>query len=76
MGVGFRKFPPHLRTLMVEGGHRFIRGNHDNPDACRREGQWIKDGTVEDDVMFVGGALSVDRRWRTDARAQMRNRAV
>jgi hypothetical protein len=74
MGVGFWKLrmdelvaghnPPH-RT-MVEGNHRFIRGNHDNPSVCRRQSQWIPDGTVEGDVMFVGGALSVDRKWRTE----------
>jgi hypothetical protein len=74
MGVGFFKFrrgevvpdhnPPHRH--MVEGNHRFIRGNHDNPAVCRRQSQWIPDGTVEGDVMFVGGALSVDRKWRKE----------
>jgi predicted phosphohydrolase len=72
MGVGFWKLrgtefipdqnPPHSK--MVEGNHRFIRGNHDNPSVCRRQSQWIPDGTVEGDVMFIGGAISVDRRWR------------
>lgn len=75
MGVGFlRKTgymagesfenPPHYR--MQPGGHRFIRGNHDNPSTCRRHSQWIPDGTIEGDVMFVGGAVSVDKAWRTE----------
>lgn len=74
MGVGFWKLrsdervpdhnPPHSK--MVEGNHRFIRGNHDNPSVCTRQSQWIPDGTVEGDVMFVGGAISVDRKWRTE----------
>jgi predicted phosphohydrolase len=74
MGVGFWKLrmgelvpdhnPPHSK--MVEGNHRFIRGNHDNPSVCKRQSQWIPDGTVEGDVMFVGGALSVDRKWRKE----------
>jgi hypothetical protein len=74
MGVGFWRLrmdervpdhnPPHSK--MVEGNHRFIRGNHDNPSVCKRQSQWIPDGTVEGDVMFVGGAVSVDRKWRTE----------
>lgn len=74
MGVGFFRWrhgevvadhnPPHDK--MVAGNHRFIRGNHDNPEVCARQSQWIPDGTVEGDVMFVGGALSVDRNLRTE----------
>ncbi|MCL2429987.1 MAG: metallophosphoesterase family protein [Alphaproteobacteria bacterium] len=65
MGIGFRRFSPRLDALMVAGNQRFIRGNHDNPEACGQSRQWIADGTVEGDVMFVGGALSVDQAWRT-----------
>jgi len=70
MGVGFRRAageayanPPY--DHMVAGNHRFIRGNHDNPSSCRRHSQCIDDGTVENDVMFVGGAFSVDAAYRT-----------
>lgn len=73
LGLGFRRVggyrdgsfttnPPHAR--MVAGGHRFIRGNHDNPSVCRQHSQCIQDGTIEDGVMFVGGAVSVDKEWR------------
>lgn len=75
MGVGFRKTqgpregeeysnPPHY--AMVRADHRFIRGNHDNPGPCSRHSQWIPDGTIENDVMFIGGALSIDRAWRVE----------
>lgn len=75
IGVGFRRTsaarhgepsanPPHY--AMVRGDHRFIRGNHDNPTACRTQSQWIPDGHYEDDMMFVGGAVSVDRDQRTE----------
>jgi hypothetical protein len=75
MGVGFRHCggprdgefsanPPY--DAMIEGGHRFIRGNHDNPSVCRNHTQCIKDGTVEGDVMYIGGALSIDREWRIE----------
>ena len=46
-------------------GHRFIRGNHDNPNQCPKMLSWIADGTVENDVMFVGGAWSIDADYRT-----------
>lgn len=76
MGVGFRhpsgvregdwaNNPPyHLMTR--SGRHRFIRGNHDNPLACKMHSQWITDGTIEDDVMFVGGGVSIDKALRIE----------
>ena len=51
---------------MVETNARFIRGNHDNPDVCTRHTQWIPDGTIQDDVMFIGGAFSIDRIYRNE----------
>jgi hypothetical protein len=71
MGIGFRNAhgdfsanPPYDK--MLAGGHRFIRGNHDNPAVCAKHSQYIPDGTVEDNIMFVGGALSIDRVYRTE----------
>jgi hypothetical protein len=70
MGVGFRKWPHGEWSAnppydqMKAGGHRFIRGNHDNPEVCAMHSQWIPDGTVEGDMMFIGGALSIDRAYR------------
>jgi len=79
-GVGFARWdwhegvrvplanPPY--DLMVKHNARFIRGNHDNPEVCKRHTQWIPDGTIEladnHKIMFVGGALSVDKEWRTE----------
>lgn len=73
MGVGFRYShgpregemranPPY--DAMLEGGHRFIRGNHDNPAECRKHSQFIADGTIEYNMMFIGGAVSIDKEWR------------
>lgn len=78
MGVGFKKYeggyygdedmfhinPPH--ATMVGANARFIRGNHDNPEVCKRHSQWIADGTVEGDMMFVGGAYSIDKDYRRE----------
>lgn len=70
MGIGFRKWP-HGEWItnppydsMVETNARFIRGNHDNPAVCRNNTQWIPDGHVEGDVMFIGGAYSIDYMYR------------
>lgn len=74
MGVGFYKRGPDGAPLALANppfdamypNHRFIRGNHDNPAVCKRQHLWIPDGTVEGDMMFIGGAWSIDRAWRTE----------
>lgn len=72
MGVGFRRFPHGEPSQnppfdkMVAGNHRFIRGNHDNPNACRAHKQWIGDGKIDGNVMFIGGALSIDKAFRIE----------
>ena len=58
-GIGFRA-PPVFGM-----NHRFIRGNHDDPDLCKTMSNWIPDGTVEDDIMYCGGAWSIDQEFRT-----------
>lgn len=72
MGVGFIKWPhgelsenpPYDK--MVKGDHRFIRGNHDNPNVCAKHSQWIADGNIECGVMFMGGAGSIDAAFRVE----------
>lgn len=65
-GIGFgHKGEPDFINDMLPEGHRFIRGNHDNPAKCRQCSNWIPDGTIEDDVMYLGGAWSIDAAWRT-----------
>ena len=75
MGVGFRRLsgyrageflqnPPH--AVMRAGGHRFIRGNHDNPAVCKGHSQYIPDGHIEGDMMFIGGAQSIDKEYRVE----------
>lgn len=71
LGIGFRRPDgsycpnPHYNK-MVEGNHRFIRGNHDNPEICKRHTQYIPDGTFEDNIMYCGGAVSIDKEYRTE----------
>lgn len=74
MGIGFRRIsgpnkgeiygnPPHY--LMKENRAFFIRGNHDNPEECRKHSQWIPDGYFENGFMFLGGTASSDSTLRT-----------
>lgn len=69
MGVGFlhSSGKPHANPpydKMVEHKARFIRGNHDNPSVCKQHSQWVRDGHIEDGMMFVGGATSIDKQFR------------
>lgn len=72
MGVGFRSWPHEEPKAnppydeMVASGARFIRGNHDNPSVCKRHSQYIPDGFVQSNMMFVGGASSIDKAYRVE----------
>lgn len=62
-GIGFGQGDYWLESVSEFhklGGHRFIRGNHDYPALCKTMPSCIPDGTVENDVMFIGGAWSID----------------
>jgi hypothetical protein len=68
MGVGFGQgdyWHESLDEYMVENNVYFLRGNHDNPNSCKTMKSWIKDGTVIDDMMLIGGAWSIDHSYRT-----------
>jgi len=58
-GQGFSPAP-----IMAEKD-RFIRGNHDNPAICKQNPHWIKDGHIENGMLFIGGAWSIDHASRT-----------
>jgi predicted phosphodiesterase len=70
-GAGYRtedgaKFDDVARAWQWEHPqHRFIRGNHDNPEECELMRNWIPDGTIEvtdagTKIMYIGGARSID----------------
>jgi hypothetical protein len=62
-GIGFGQsdaWHNNINEFQRTGNHRFIRGNHDNPAYCKRMSNWIVDGTIENDTMFIGGAWSID----------------
>lgn len=65
-GIGFAT-PPDTQVKRTHCDW-FIRGNHDNPALCSEHEGYIPDGLYNPfyDVMFVGGAESVDRHMRTE----------
>jgi len=68
-GIGFAGDYWHNKVSEFQTenpGHRFIRGNHDNPEKCKTMLGFIQDGKIENDVMFIGGAWSIDYAWRTE----------
>lgn len=65
IGFGQSQYWHDAVESMSSMGHRFIRGNHDNPERCRQMRNWIPDGRVENDVMYIGGAWSIDWNIRT-----------
>jgi Icc-related predicted phosphoesterase len=64
-GLGFKWPEPE-----VGNAHRFIRGNHDNPEIARTHPRWIPDGHIEmthlGKMLFVGGAESIDKHLRVE----------
>lgn len=68
MGFGTKGAADFVDSLIdeIQGNHRYIRGNHDSPEECKRSSHWIKDGTIENDIMYIGGAWSIDQEWRTE----------
>lgn len=66
-GIGFDSVYWHDSVnewMKKNPGHRFIRGNHDDPDLCEAMAGYIPDGTVEGDIMYIGGAWSIDYAYR------------
>ena len=57
-GAGFVSLP------ILDQKHRFIRGNHDSPEVCRNNSNWIKDGTFDGRTLYIGGAWSIDQHRR------------
>lgn len=61
LGFGRHTFDNLVQTWQEDNPtHRFIRGNHDNPAVVKAMPGYIADGAVENDVMFIGGAWSID----------------
>lgn len=75
-GIGFHSTYWHemVNDWMKEHPkHRFIRGNHDDPAMCKMMFGNIADGTVEGDIMYIGGAWSIDHAYRIEGKSWWRD---
>lgn len=78
MGVGFpiyiksltvKKYSYGTKTFAPNKGknHKFIRGNHDDPEVCEKHPQYLGDfGYLKNDIFFISGGYSIDKQMRTE----------
>jgi Calcineurin-like phosphoesterase len=64
MGLGFKGVGLHE----MPDCHKWFRGNHDNPEKCRANKNYLGDyGYLPEDKLFwLGGAFSIDRDYRVE----------
>lgn len=70
-GLGFDPFVDERQIgwAAENSQHRFIRGNHDNIDVCRKSEAFIPDMSYSSDgVFYLGGAWSIDKDYRIAGR--------
>jgi hypothetical protein len=69
MGFGFSRNPDGMSPMPAN--HRWIRGNHDKPDLCRRHPNYLGDyGYLpEDSLFYLAGAFSIDRAFRIEGQS-------
>lgn len=67
LGFGTKGAADFIDSMIdqMDGDHKFIRGNHDNPAECKKSKHWISDGDIRNGIMHIGGAWSIDQEWRT-----------
>lgn len=56
------------KWLSNNQNHKFIRGNHDNPEVCQYTSGYLGDyyASPEDSLMCIGGAWSIDYYRRSE----------
>lgn len=68
MGIGF-VCESKEKALSAREDVFFIRGNHDDPDACRKMpnylGDWGYQKVEKTNIFWFGGAYSIDKNCRT-----------
>ena len=65
MGLGFHK--ENDDNFIIPKQHKFVRGNHDNPEVCRKQPNYLGDfGLTPEGYFFISGGYSIDRYLRTE----------
>ena len=72
-GFGFPDTRRHVLVEDIPGIHKFLRGNHDNPELCKLDSSYIGDyGELEGEyiggkynkLFYISGAWSIDESMR------------
>lgn len=65
MGIFRKQCYEYIPAMKV---HKFIRGNHDNPELCKKHPNYLGDvGYVDKlEMFYVSGGFSIDRDRRTE----------
>ena len=65
-GLGFGNVTANDEPKQIPGDNWFIRGNHDNPEVCRKHPNYLGDYGYkkEWDLFYCGGADSIDKQQR------------
>lgn len=69
MGLGFSGVGlPSPGMQLLDGNHKFFRGNHDNPAKCRAHKNYLGDyGYLpQDGIFWCAGAWSIDQAYRVE----------
>lgn len=65
LGIGFIKTQNYNNKFNFDN-HKFIRGNHDNPEICKKHKNYLGDyGITSQGLFFISGADSLDKKYRT-----------
>jgi len=72
LGFGIRNFGDDYYKYEIKKypKHKFIRGNHDNPEVCNSVSNCLGDyGYIKKlDLFYIAGAYSIDQHLRTEGR--------
>lgn len=71
MGIGFQGTPGLHRDIMDGGDHRWIRGNHDDPQKCRESIGYAGDygWDPRKNLFWLAGAFSIDYMYRVPGKS-------
>jgi len=66
LGVGFVSPTALHHKVSRREDFWFIRGNHDDPEKCRKNARYLGEFGVIGDLFFASGAWSIDQAWRVE----------
>ncbi len=66
LGIGFISAEADCANVMCRNDFWFIRGNHDNPDLCRKHPRYLGDWGAHETMFWVSGAWSFDHHYRVE----------